>query len=111
MNVLYSTFIDVAYDRYLCRGQPKYVLAGLANCSWDRVHESLKEWVPKWYTVAKALTRLTWLGEYPKLVEKAQPRETANARRRRKDVAARKQEVNDDGNERLSRSPWELVER
>ena len=41
---------------------------------------------------------MTWLNEYPKLFERCQPLETANARRRRREAEARNKERNNSGN-------------
>ena len=60
------------------------ILAGLANCSPERVKAAVDLWVPKWFAVAKAFTRLTWLDEFPYVFSALQPLESARARRRRR---------------------------
>jgi len=38
------------------------------------VQHALEEWVPLWFDVGKAFTRMTWLGKYPGFFEKMQPK-------------------------------------
>ena len=59
--------------RFLHRGTTHKALAGRANCSLHRVKDAIKKWVPSWFKIAKACTRLTWLGKFPEAYEDLQP--------------------------------------
>lgn len=53
-------------------------LAGLANCSFTQVKTAIDNWVPKWYNIAKAYTRMTWLGKFPEVYEELRPTGSRN---------------------------------
>ena len=53
-------------------------LAGLANCSLPQVKTAIDNWVPKWYKIAKAYTRMTWLGKFPEVYEELRPTGSRN---------------------------------
>ena len=59
--------------RFLHTAQPDSVLAGLANCALPQLRSARKDWVPQWEKIATPLTRLTWLGSFPKVFEQMQP--------------------------------------
>jgi len=66
--------------RYLHTGMPQHVLATLANCSLKQVQSAIKAWHPRWLQIGKAFTRMTWLGEFPKVFELSQPHQTVDSR-------------------------------
>ena len=55
----------------------------MAKCKPGQVRQAIQEWVPRWHTVAKACTQLTWLDKYPKVLAAMQPADLKAARNKK----------------------------
>ena len=55
----------------------------MAKCTPLQVKSAITEWVPRWYTVAKAFTQMNWLKDYPSLLDAMQPANLKAARNKK----------------------------